>query len=118
MHKKRILIIEDDANIRDVMKMALEFDGYSVATAKDGKEGLRELAENPHPDLILLDLMMPIMNGWEFVEAKKSDPTIKAIPVVVVSAYSEKAKIIECKAFVEKPLELETLLKAVKENIL
>lgn len=118
MNKKRILIIEDDLNIRDVMRMALEFEGYEVSVAKDGQEGLNALKESPHPDLILLDLMMPVLNGWEFVEIKKNDPTIQAIPVVVVSAYSEKAKCVECKAFIEKPLVLGDLLEIVKENVL
>jgi CheY-like chemotaxis protein len=115
MPNKRILIVEDDANIRDVLKLALEFEGYEVVSAKNGKEGL-DLLLPTDPGLILLDLMMPIMNGWEFVERLKEKNLFSKYPVVVVSAYSERAKVIDCKDFVLKPLELEDLLKSVKEN--
>lgn len=116
MSQKQILVIEDDANIRDVLQLALNFEGYKVVTAKNGKEGLELLSKIPHPGLILLDLMMPVMNGWEFVEAFRKKIEFKDIPVVVVSAYSERARAIECAEFVLKPLELETLLLAVKKH--
>lgn len=115
MSNKKILIVEDDANIRDVLKLALEFEGYEVISAKNGKEGL-ELLLPTDPGLILLDLMMPVMNGWEFVEQLKQKNLFAKYPVIVVSAYSERAKAIDCKAFVQKPLELEHLLDSVKEN--
>jgi two-component system response regulator MprA len=115
MSNKKILIVEDDANIRDVLKLALEFEGYEVVTAKNGKEGLDLLAETD-PGLILLDLMMPIMNGWEFVDHLKEKNLYAKYPVIVVSAYSERAKIIECRDFVQKPLELEELLTSVKTH--
>lgn len=115
MTKKRILIVEDDASIRDVLKLALEFEGYEVAIAKNGKEGLEMLSQT-NPGLILLDLMMPVMNGWEFVEHLKNENLFKKYPVIVVSAYSERAKAIDCKDFVMKPLELEQLLESVKKN--
>jgi CheY-like chemotaxis protein len=116
METKTILVIEDDANIRDVLKLALNFEGYEVLSAKNGKEGLEVLENNSAPGLILLDLMMPIMNGWEFVEALKNRNIFNKIPIVVVSAYSERAKVIDCTDFVVKPLELEVLLNAVNKN--
>lgn len=115
MTKKRILVVEDDANIRDVLKLALEFEGYEVTSAKNGKEGL-DLLSKINPGLILLDLMMPVMNGWEFVEHLKNENLYQKYPVIVVSAYSERAKAIDCKDFVLKPLELEDLLESVKKN--
>jgi CheY-like chemotaxis protein len=115
MSQKKILVIEDDANIRDVLKLALEFEGYEVVSAKNGKEGL-DLLEETDPGLILLDLMMPVMNGWEFVDHLKEKNLFEKYPVVVVSAYSERAKSIDCRDFVLKPLELEDLLSSVKEN--
>lgn len=115
MSIKKILIVEDDANIRDVLKLALEFEGYEVVSAKNGKEGL-DLLLPTDPGLILLDLMMPVMNGWEFVEQLKQKNLFAKYPVIVVSAYSERAKAIDCKDFVLKPLELEHLLNSVKEN--
>lgn len=116
MSKKCVLVIEDDANIRDVLKLALNFEGYEVITAKNGREGLDALQGQTKPGLILLDLMMPVMNGWEFVDELKERKTFNDIPIVVVSAYSERAKAIDCTDFVVKPLELETLLTSVNKN--
>lgn len=115
MENKRILVIEDDANIRDVLKLSLEFEGYKVVCAKNGKEGV-ELLASTDPGLILLDLMMPVMNGWEFVDYLKEKNLFSKYPVIVVSAYSERAKAIDCKDFVLKPLELEDLLLSVKKH--
>jgi two-component system response regulator CpxR len=114
--ENKILIIEDDANIRDVLKLALNFEGYDVVTAKNGKEGLEILEKDAPPGLILLDLMMPVMNGWEFVEALKDRRIFSKVPIVVVSAYSERAKVIDCTDFVLKPLDLDTLLNSVKKH--
>lgn len=116
MTKKKILVIEDDANIREVLKLALDFEGYDVVTAQNGKEGIEALDKNPNTGLILLDLMMPVMNGWEFVDVLKSRNQLDNIPIIVVSAYSERAKTIECTDFVLKPLELDNLLQSVKKN--
>lgn len=116
MSSKKVLIIEDDANIRDVLKLALNFEGYDVVTANNGQEGLQVLDKETRPGLILLDLMMPVMNGWEFVDELKKRDKDSQIPVVVVSAYSERARAIDCTDFVLKPLELETLLNSVNKN--
>ena len=115
MTQKEILIVEDDPNIQDVLMLALEFEGYKVVAANNGREAL-DLLPQLNPGLILLDLMMPIMNGWEFVEEIKKLDSYKDIPIVVISAYSERAINIECTEFVQKPLELETLLSAVKRH--
>ncbi len=114
--KEKILVIEDDANIREVLRLALEFEGYEVQAAQNGKEGMEILEKFSPPGLILLDLMMPIMNGWEFVEELKRRGLFDQVPIVVVSAYSERAKKIDCTDFVVKPLELERLLNSVEKN--
>ena len=118
MKKKKILIIEDDANIREVLELALEFEGYDIVTAVNGKDGIDQIGKGITPDLILLDLMMPVMNGWEFLEALKLDKTSNHIPVIVVSAFMDKSAPIDCKAFLSKPLHLEELLETVKEHAL
>lgn len=118
MNKKRILIIEDDANIREVLELALASEGYEVSSASNGKDGLSRIASHGKPDLILLDLMMPIMNGWEFVEALKSSKELSTLPVVVVSAFTEKSHQISCNAFLTKPLDLNLLLRAIEEHAL
>ena len=117
MNKQKILIVEDDPNIREVMTMALEFEGFEVITSSNGKEGLEALNKGPRPNLILLDLMMPVMNGWEFMDNFKKLENFNKIPVLVVSAYSEKAKSINSTAFVPKPVDLDTLLNFVRRYI-
>jgi CheY-like chemotaxis protein len=117
MSKQRILIIEDDPNIRDVMIMALQFEGYETSSASNGKEGLEALEVGLRPNLILLDLMMPVMSGWEFIDNFKHLEKFNNIPVVVVSAFSEKAKSVECTSFVPKPVDLDTLLEYVRRHI-
>jgi CheY-like chemotaxis protein len=115
MESKNILMIEDDKAVRDTVKSILEIQGYSVFTAADGQEGLELLRTMiPEPRLILLDLMMPLMNGWQFLDVQRNDPALKQIPVVICSAYTETAKSIKPAAFLEKPVQLPALLGAVK----
>ena len=83
---KSILVIEDDAATRAAVSLALEDEGYSVTAVPNGQEALHHLRRTAPPDLILLDLMMPVMNGWEFRRQQAQDPALQWIPVVVVSA--------------------------------
>jgi CheY-like chemotaxis protein len=110
-----ILLIEDDADLADVIVEVLRMEGYRVAYASDGKAGLDLLKEQEHPDLILLDLMMPNMNGWEFREAQLRDARIAKIPVVVLSATGERSRPIDAALVLRKPVTLETLLRTVQE---
>ncbi len=110
-----ILVVEDEASIRDTLKLALELEGYTVFTASNGEEGLEALRRLPRPCLVLLDLMMPVMNGWEFVEALEADTVLAPIPVALVTAYGERGQGLHTKAIIKKPIDLELLLKVVKE---
>jgi CheY-like chemotaxis protein len=92
---KRVLVVEDEDVIRETFGLALELEGYKVFTAANGKEALDLLSKIPAPCLILLDLMMPVMNGWEFIEAVQKDASLSTIPVVVVTAYGDQAKKIQ-----------------------
>jgi len=110
-HKKQIMIVEDDVEILAILQESLELEGYHTLTAKNGKEALDKLASTTqNPDLILLDLMMPIMNGWEFAENIKKDSKLSKIPIIVVSAFLENLNGLECNDFVEKPISINTLL--------
>jgi CheY-like chemotaxis protein len=80
----RVLIVEDDEAIRETLRELLEFEGFEVATAANGREAVSQLQRTERPCLILLDLMMPVMNGWEFLRKRREDLTIATIPVVVV----------------------------------
>ncbi len=108
----RILIIDDDSDIREVVGEALLFAGYQVSTARDGREGLVQ-ARSFRPSLILLDLMMPGMSGWEFRAAQLRDAALSAIPVVVVTALGHDPDI-EVSAVLAKPFRLDDLLDQVR----
>src|ERR1043165_863029 len=106
---KDILVIEDDEDISDSLRDLLEGEGYRVATAANGREGIDALKrQGRHPCMVLLDLMMPVMNGWQFLEVKGQDQGLAAIPVVVVSAYRDKAASVreETEGFVTKPIDV------------
>lgn len=118
---KKILIVEDDADIREVLVQVLEFEGYQVVSAENGREALDRLNIGEPPGLILLDLMMPVMDGWRFRDAQLQDPKLAGIPVVVLSAdgnLQQKASIIHAAGYLKKPVELETLLNTVGRNYL
>jgi CheY-like chemotaxis protein len=112
---KSILVVEDDTAIRETLKFALEMSHYSVFTAANGQEALDVLSTIPKPCLILLDLMMPVMNGWEFSKALDENMMLAPIPVVVVTAFLDKAKTIRSKGVLKKPVDLEMLLKIVSQ---
>ena len=114
MSCKNILIIDDDAPLRQTMREALECEGYQVFTAVNGKDGFDKLKTiSPEPCVILLDLMMPVMSGWDFLDSQRSHPDFKDIPVVICSGYCETAKAIRPAAVIEKPMKLESLLNTV-----
>ncbi len=107
----RVLIVEDDRDIRESLALVLEGEGYDVSCACDGCEGLVE-ARRDRPDLILLDLMMPNMDGWQFRDAQKRDQQLRDIPVVVVSAFGRRPEI-DAAAYIPKPCTLDDVLDAV-----
>ncbi len=113
MQNNRILVVEDDESIRETFKLALEVQGYTVFTASNGKEAIDLLQKISRPSLILLDLMMPVMDGWGFVEELEKKGNFSSVPVVVVSAFTEKAKPIKAKAIVKKPVDLDLLFDVV-----
>lgn len=110
-----ILIVEDDEAIREALKLALEFDDYQVKEAANGQEGLKILEGDYRPNLIFLDLMMPVMDGWEFAKVLDADPRLSQIPVVVCTAIAEKAKSIKAKLVIKKPVDMEMLLDVAKQ---
>ena len=112
---KTILIVEDDDSIRETLQSVLELEGHDVLAAENGQVGLELLKNNPKPCLILLDLMMPVMNGWDFAAALEKDNSLSTIPVIIISAYNEKAIHIKSKAILKKPVDINTLYGAIKE---
>ena len=115
------MVVEDDADIREGLSALLDAEGYPVMLAGDGREALDVLQDgNAAPGLILLDLMMPRMNGWQFLEAVKDAPRAARIPIVVMSAYRENDRRISDAAldrrvaFLRKPVDVKLLLKLIQ----
>jgi CheY-like chemotaxis protein len=115
MKTKSVLIIDDEEGIRETLQLALEFEGYDVHTAANGEEGLEVLDQIRRPCLILLDLMMPVMNGWEFAVALAKSELHKSIPVVVVSAFDTQAQGLPVRGVLKKPIDLSTLFDTVRQ---
>src|SRR5215203_3497351 len=81
-----ILVVEDNDDVREMMSITLQLEGHKVVTAANGRQALEVLQRGTDPCMILLDLMMPVMNGWQFQEEVAKDPKLRDIPVVIVSA--------------------------------
>ena len=117
MRKSRILLVEDDADIAEALKDVLTDQGHAVRTARNGKDALVALADGELPQLIFLDLMMPLMDGAQFREAQLKDARISRIPVVLVSAdrgVAERALEMGVDAWLAKPTTPERLLAAAE----
>lgn len=117
--KKKILIVEDDAVIRDVLKEHLENDGYDVVTAINGRDAV-EVAKNERPNLIIMDIFMPVMDGWEATRIIKSDESLADTQVICLSAYTspeniDKSREVGCDLILVKPLYPEILKRNVRE---
>lgn len=108
-----VLVVDDDEMVRASVAEFLEDHGYQVVVAGDGAEALKALAESPKPDLILLDLKMPNLDGWAFREEQLRNPNLAAVPVIVVTAVS-KASLDGVTAVLCKPLRLPVLAKAIE----
>ena len=117
-HPKRVLIVEDNEVTRDVMALILESDGYQVSTAANGRSALERLRGGDRPCVILLDLMMPVMDGWQFREEQRRDRALADIPVVVCTAAGEAAQkaALGVADLLSKPVEADDLLAAVRRH--
>ena len=116
MDGQRVLVVEDDPALRDVLRTLLADEGYAARTATDGA-GALTLLQTWRPDLILLDLMMPGMDGWSFRRAQLADLCLASIPVVILSAVSaswREAEQLGVAAVVAKPYDADALLLLVE----
>lgn len=114
---KQVFVVDDDWGIRELMTELLEDAGYAVVTAADGREALAYLRScDVAPCLILLDLNMPVMTGWEFRHEQQGDPALDHIPVAVISAdrsIDTQSVTIDALAFLAKPIDFQRLLDLV-----
>jgi CheY-like chemotaxis protein len=112
----KVLVVDDDYAVLDAMKEILEDEGYDVSVAANGLEAFKELAQPPQPCVILLDLMMPVMNGWEFREKQLEDEGLAAIPTIIVTAHNKpevNAAELKAAASIRKPIAPALLLETI-----
>ncbi|MGE0703156.1 MAG: response regulator [Vicinamibacterales bacterium] len=110
-----MLIVEDDDDLREMMAQLLTLEGFRAETAANGRAALEYLRRDDLPDLILLDLMMPIMDGWEFRRLQSEDPRLASLPVIVLSALEPpRASDLGGATFLTKPLDFDRLLELVR----
>lgn len=117
----KILVVDDEADIVSTVQYRLKFCGFEVITASNGKEGLEKVA-NERPDLILLDINMPVMDGHEMLERLKNQPDIKDIPVIMLTAYSDKRDIAKAAElgiadYVTKPFDFTELTEKISNAL-
>jgi len=113
--RKPVLVVDDEPDARELLAMMLEIAGFAVTTAANGRAALLE-ARRRRPCVILLDLMMPIMDGEAFRDVQRRDPELRQVPVVVLSAHHDVAAVaarLGIDHFAEKPLDLDRVLEMV-----
>lgn len=119
--KKKVLIAEDEPDLLQIVSVRIELGGYDVLKAEDGEEALQKIKDEK-PDLVLLDMMLPKIDGFEICRMVKFDEATKAIPIIVLSALSEqkdREKAIECgaDAYFIKPFDLALLVTKIKSYL-
>jgi two-component system cell cycle response regulator DivK len=118
---KRILVVEDQEDNRQILRDLLSNAGYEMIEAEDGQQALTQAAKHK-PDLILMDIQLPLLDGYEATRRIKADPALNAIPIIVVTSYAlsgdeEKAHAAGCDAYVAKPFSPRALLAKIREYL-
>lgn len=114
-----VLLVEDDAGLRESLTALLESEGFETLGAANGFEAVELLRHEPRPDLILLDLMMPVMNGWAFLKYRNEHPVLSAVPVIVTTAWNEvpgEADVIGVQGYLRKPLVPREVVEVVRKH--
>lgn len=115
--RRAVMIVDDDHDVREALREVLQDSGYLVSEAGNGQDALEMLrGDGPRPCVILLDIMMPVMDGWQFRAAQSSDPVLSEIPVIVLSAHGHvhrASEPIAATAYLKKPVQLPPLLATV-----
>lgn len=124
--RPKILIIDDDPDFVEATRIVLESRDYDILTAHNGKEGLEKVKEE-HPDLVILDIIMPHQDGFKVCEQIKADPALAAIPVIILTSLSEKWSEVtlsvteglqlESEDYIDKPVAPEELLRRVEKRL-
>ena len=112
-HRCSVLVVDDDSQVRELLRVALMGDGYHVAAVKDGREALHHLRSHADTCIIVLDLMLPVMDAWQFRAEQAGDPRLAAIPVVIFSAnpkVGQHAEALGAAAVIRKPPNLDEII--------
>jgi two-component system, cell cycle response regulator DivK len=118
---KRILVVEDQEDNRQILRDLLANAGYDMIEAEDGQQAIAAAAQH-RPDLILMDIQLPMLDGYEATRRIKADPALNAIPIIVVTSYAlsgdeERARAAGCDAYVAKPYSPRALLAKIREYV-
>ncbi len=118
---RRILVVEDQEDNRRILRDLLTSRGYDIVEAEDGEKGLA-MAHDRRPDLILMDVQIPLLDGYEVTRRLKADPALRKIPIIVVTSYAlsgdeSRARAAGCNAYVSKPYSARQLLAKIQEFI-
>jgi CheY-like chemotaxis protein len=116
---RRVLLVEDHADLRRSLTDLLQEIGYQVTPAAHGQEALELLESGPLPHLIVLDLVMPVMDGWEFRRRQRQDPALAAVPVVVISGGERPPHVsgfIDAASYLLKPIDYDVLLTTIARH--
>jgi CheY-like chemotaxis protein len=108
-----LLIVDDDDDVREMLAAILELEGFRVVTAADGRQGFEAMKTLPRPCAALLDLRMPVMNGWETIEALRADGRLGEVPIVICTSAPADAP--QGFALVTKPVDLPELISKVQK---
>jgi two-component system, OmpR family, response regulator CpxR len=114
--KDRILVVDDHHEVLNVMSELLAREGFTVRTAHNGLDALNRMRSDRHISLVLLDLWMPVMDGWEFLRRKKGDPDLANVPVVVISAIPP-VDLDGVESVLTKPIDLSQLMETVRHFV-
>ena len=114
MNRYRLLIVDDDREIREALRTALEDEGFTVAVAANGAEAMAKMEERP-PRVVLLDLMMPIVDGWEVLDRMRADPALDDVRVCVCSAVPDVRAAREADCVLRKPFGVAAVVGVVAE---
>jgi CheY-like chemotaxis protein len=109
-----VLVVEDELELREMMRDSLQLNGYTVVTAEDGQDALSKISDIEHLCLVILDLLMPVMNGWDFLAKMRQRVELAAVPVVVHSSAPGRSPLGVARVL-QKPVAFERLLDIVRE---
>jgi CheY-like chemotaxis protein len=111
----RVLLVDDDEEVRMTLGAVLQAEGFEVLEARNGLHALQQLMRTPLPQVILLDMTMPVMTGFEFLDVQGEDPRIRDIPVIAITVHAKAAELRGVHRLVRKPFDLDELVRVLGE---